>query len=147
MDNLTNLTYDDVVKTAELTCEACPTIYEGLLTNYDSYYVRYRNGVVRFENETKNLIATASLSRMADGYLDYYEFKEYVVSLYAETLVEWDKILEDLSYDVRTAAEAMDFSDELIEELLETERLEELVSEIRSYSTTVEDYVKAAQND
>lgn len=139
----TSMTYDDVVKTAELTCDGCPTIYEGRLTNGDSYYVRYRHGVVRFENESKNLTATASLQRMADGVLSYDEFREYVVTLHEETLEEWGTLLEDLADQVREEAEKHELSDEIVEQLTEDDKLEELFFSLRAYDTTLEEFVKS----
>ena len=85
--------YTDIIATAERTCFACPTIYEGKLVTGDDYYVRARHGIVRFENETLNI--TASTTFDGDGVLSEAEFKEIVIPLWEETNTTYQNQLKE----------------------------------------------------
>jgi hypothetical protein len=139
-------TYAETVKTAQEVVPGAPTIYEGHLTNGDSYYVRYRHGLILFENETKQITAHTTLEREQDGVLSFEEFQHYVVELHEETVERWAVLRSTAAEVLRSAVEAraVKLSPAELESILSDEaKLDELVILTTRRSMTLEEALLA----
>ena len=75
------------VKTLTQTCNACPSQWEGELTNGEKLYIRYRWGYLSIRVNNKEIWGNFIGSSL-DGYIDEYDMNPYLV----EALEEYSSI-------------------------------------------------------
>lgn len=79
--------YDNIVGSENLTCFACPVLYEGVTRSGTPFYFRLRHGAARLVlNEGKHSEQTASMKAIngLDGVCSFAEYKHMFVKLYNE---------------------------------------------------------------
>ena len=75
------------VKTLTQTCNACPSQWEGELTNGEELYIRYRWGYLSIRVNNKEIWGK-TLGDDLNGYIDEYDMNLYLV----EALEEYSSI-------------------------------------------------------
>lgn len=77
--------YEDIVESDELTCFACPVIYDGFLKDGTPFYFRLRHGGARLVlNDSDSLTQSMRAINDLDGVCSYEEYKQMFMELYSK---------------------------------------------------------------
>ena len=71
------------VKTLTQTCNACPSQWEGELTNGEELYIRYRGSYLSIRVNNKEIWGNF-IGNSLDGYIDEYDMNPYLVEALKE---------------------------------------------------------------
>lgn len=80
--------FNRFVRHYKKTCDACPALFEGTLTNGVGFYLRYRHGVALLGLEDGSPTVYKIIDRMADGSMDDSEFRETFTELFHQVVLD-----------------------------------------------------------